>query len=324
MTVLSSPAAQTGTAAATTLVVEHASVGYGRAAVLDDVTLSLGPGLHVLLGPNGSGKTTLFRALSGVLAPRAGTIRVDGRDPHRSAAARASVGVSGHRSALAARLDVRDNLEYWARLLGIDPARRTQRIRAVMAELDLDDLATRRAGLLSRGQAQRVSLAKAMLTDPTVLLLDEPLAGIDPAVAAKVRGHLRDLARTGRTVLVSSHELAEVDTMGDDVTVLRDGRVVAHGSAARLRADLVGGGRRLRLRGTAGLRAAVAAAGYEATDAPDGALELSVPGDEATRALVERVVGAGVGVYEVSVIDRVLEDIYLSVGGPRAGHGAAL
>jgi ABC-2 type transport system ATP-binding protein len=298
-----------------TLELDHVSVGYRGQQRLHDLSLQLGPGLHVLLGPNGAGKTTLFRAVAGVLPTSAGTVRVHGLDPHRDAAAKARVGVAGHRSALSPRLSVRDNVEYWSRVLAQPAPVRRRRVEAVLAELEIADIAERRAGTLSRGQSQRVSLARALLGEPSVLLLDEPLSGVDPGVASRLRDQLRAMAASGRTVVVSSHELAELADLGDDVTVLQDGRVVAHGPADELRRRFATYRSRLRLRGTDGLAGALAEAGYPATERPAGALEIEVADDDAVRALVDRLVGAGVGLYEVAPVEDALTDLYLAVTG---------
>lgn len=298
------------TAPAPVLRAAGMSAGYRDRPVLHDVSLGFGPGLHLILGPNGAGKTTLLRALSGVLRPTQGTVRILGRDPDADVAVKAQVGVAAHRAALAQRLTVAGNLRYWSRVLDMPKAERRTRVRCVLDLLDLGPIANQRAGSLSRGQAQRVSLARAMLGDPPVLLLDEPFAGVDPQVAVQLRGHLRELARAGRTMLVSTHELAEANEIGDDVTVLRDGRVIGHGSPAQLRGSLVGTGYRLRIKGSGDLAGALNRAGYRPEPSGDG-LIVAVAGEQAAQKLLPQLIAAGVGVTEAAPAANPLEELYL-------------
>lgn len=286
------------------------SAGYRTRPVLHDVSLSFGPGLHLILGPNGAGKTTLFRVLSGILRPTGGQVRILGRDPDVDVAVKARVGVAAHRSALAQRLTVAGNLHYWSRVLGIPKAERLTRARAVLDLLDLGPIAGQRAGSLSRGQAQRVSLARAMLGDPPVLLLDEPFAGVDPQVAVQLRAHLRSLARTGRTLLVSTHELAEANEIGDDVTVFRDGRVIGQGSPAQLRGSLVGAGYRLRIKGSGDLVGALSRAGYHPEPSGDG-FTVAVADEQAAQKLLAALITAGIGITEAAPATNPLEELYL-------------
>ncbi len=287
------------------------SAGYRGRAVLHDIDLDLSAGLHLILGPNGAGKTTLFRTLAGVLPPSAGRVLIDGRDPAADVSVKALVGVSTHRVALAPRLSVVENLSYWARVLALPAAEREGCVERVVDLLELGPIAGQRAGMLSRGQAQRVSLARALLADPPVLLLDEPLSGVDPAVGVQLRAHLRALADRGHTLVVSTHELAEAAEMGDDVTVLQAGRVVGHGATAALRAALVGDGYRLRLRASGDLVGTLTSLGYRPDASSGDSVVVEMPNDEAVEALVAALVAAGVGVHEVTPAANPLEDLYL-------------
>jgi ABC-type multidrug transport system ATPase subunit len=286
------------------------SAGYRTRPVLHDVSLSFGPGLHLILGPNGAGKTTLFRVLSGILRSTQGQVRILGRDPEVDVAVKAQVGVAAHRAALAQRLTVAGNLRYWSRVLDMPKAERLTRVQAVLDLLDLGPIADQRAGSLSRGQAQRVSLARAMLADPPVLLLDEPFAGVDPQAAVQLRGHLRSLARAGRTMLVSTHELAEANEVGDDVTVLRDGRVIGQGSQARLRGALVGAGYRLRIKGSGDVAGALSRAGYRPEASGDSFI-VAVAGEQAAQKLLAELITAGIGITEAAPAANPLEELYL-------------
>lgn len=316
--------ARSGSAVLPVLTAAGLSAGYRGRLVLHDVNLEFGAGLHLLLGPNGAGKTTLLRVLAGVLPPAAGHALVSGRDPSTDASAKTAVGVSSHRAALAPRLSVADNLYYWARILAVPPSSRRRCVEQALEILDLGSVAGQRAGSLSRGQAQRVSLARALVNDPPVLLLDEPLSGIDPSAGAQVRRHLRALADTGRTLLVSTHELAEASGIGDDVTVLQAGRVLGQGDASALRSALAGDGYRLRLRASGDLAGALPRLGYPAgMTAPDGAILVEVPGDQAVERLVADLVAAGIGIREVAPAASPLEDLYLRLQEREPPHDAS-
>ncbi|MFI9649215.1 ABC transporter ATP-binding protein [Streptomyces sp. NPDC052040] len=298
------------------------SAGYRGRTVLRDVNLAYGEGVHLLLGPNGAGKTTLFRVLAGVLAPSEGTVLVDGADPHVCAAAKSSIGLATHRSALAPRLTVVDNLRYWARVLGLPPGPAEERIADVLDLLGLTGLADRRIGSLSRGQTQRAGLAKAFLGRPSILLLDEPMSGLDPATADRLMTWLRSLADQGHTVVVSTHALADADRLADDVTVLREGRVAGRGEPAALRAALLGSAYRLRIRASGEVAAVLGRLGrpYEEQQ---GAFWVEVADERETEALVAGLVGEGIGVREVVPARSPLEDVYQQLQSEGASRDAA-
>ena len=295
----------------TTLAATALHAGYRDRDVLHGVDVAFDHGVHLVLGANGAGRTTLFRTLTGVLAPSAGQVLVDGRDPHDDLGAKALIGVGAHRAALAPRLSVVDNLSYWARVLALAPGAQRACVARAVELLDLGPIATRRASGLSRGQAQRVSLARALLADPPVLVLDEPFAGVDPGVSSQLREHLRRFADEGRTVIVSAHELAEVSTLGDDVTVIHDGRVVGHGATDALRAQLAGSHHRLRVRARGDLAGALTRLGYAPEAARGDSVVVDIADEDGVEVLVAGLVTAGLGVREISPAANPLEDLYL-------------
>ena len=187
-----------------------------------------------LLGGNGAGKTTTLSMLLGVLLPTSGAIHVLGcdmlRDRHRVLP---RMNFTSPYVDLPKRLTVRENLRVFADLYGIERA--SMRIDELSAELDLADLLKRPYGQLSAGQRTRVSLAKALLNRPDVLLLDEPTASLDPDIGDRMRSHLENYQRaSGCTMLLASHNMSEVERMCDDVIMLRAGTVVDNGSPVRL------------------------------------------------------------------------------------------
>lgn len=194
---------------------------YGPVVALDDVSLTLDPGtVHALAGPNGSGKTTLLRAVAGLTAPTAGDVRVPACD----------LGYAFQRPNLYPDLTVRENLAVFARMAG---TRRAWRDRLV-ERLRLDPVLHRRAAALSDGFAKKVDLALALLKEPSVLLLDEPLADVDDAAERNLLDLLSDYAGPDRLVVVSSHNLGAVGPLLDRLTVLIDGTVALDERAGAL------------------------------------------------------------------------------------------
>ncbi len=191
---------------------------------LRDVTLAMAAGECVaLVGPNGAGKTTLLRALTGVLRPTRGEVRLGGLELDRSPALRRTIGFMGHNPCLYSDLTPRENLRFYGRVYGV--AALEHRIGVVLAETEATAVADRPVRALSRGTQQRVSLARALLHEPWVLLLDEPDTGLDQSAQDRVAALLRRLKSEGRAVLFTSHRLEWAETLADRAIVLRDGRV---------------------------------------------------------------------------------------------------
>ena len=187
--------------------------------------------LFGLLGPNGAGKTTTLRVLAGLLAPTSGRIEVAGLDVSADpAAARRVVGFLPDDFGLYDDLTCREYLDFFAAARGVERRRREATVDEVLALVDLDEKADVLAGSLSRGMAQRLGLARVLVNEPQVLLLDEPASGLDPRARIEVREILRELARMGRTVILSSHVLADVAQVCSSVGIVETGRLVFAGS----------------------------------------------------------------------------------------------
>jgi len=208
---------------------------FARVEAVRGITFDVRAGTTTaLLGGNGAGKTTTLSMLLGVLLPTSGAITVLGcdmlRDRHRVLP---RMNFTSPYVDLPKRLTVRENLRVFADLYGV--ARPSMRIGELSAELDLVDLLKRPYGQLSAGQRTRVSLAKALLNRPDVLLLDEPTASLDPDIGDRMRSHLESYQRiSGCTMLLASHNMSEVERMCDDVIMLRAGTVVDNGSPTQL------------------------------------------------------------------------------------------
>lgn len=183
-------------------------VGYGTNKVLGPVSFELHPGVTALLGRNGSGKTTLMRTLCGIIPPLAGQSTVLGSDVEDGAAVRSWVGYLGHESALASALTVEQNLAFWRDVTSTYPGVSLIPIEELIDRFDLSQLLAERVKSLSRGQRQRVELARLAMTDPNFVVLDEPLSGLDPVYAAQTRELLREWGEA-RTVLYSTHSVPE-------------------------------------------------------------------------------------------------------------------
>jgi ABC-2 type transport system ATP-binding protein len=271
---------------------------YSDVVAVDDLSFAIREGTVTgFLGPNGAGKTTTLRMVLGLARPSAGDATIEGHryveleDPARTVGANLEVaGAHPGRSG-------RNHLRSLAAMAGLP----TSRVDEVLRMVELDQAANRRAGKYSLGMRQRLGLAATLLGDPRVLILDEPANGLDPQGIRWLRDFLRSMAGEGRTVLVSSHVLAEVAQTVDDVVVIHRGRLVDQGPVARLTA---GGSVRVRVAEPAKLVAVLEENGLEATPLADGALSVATP-DPAQ--VGELAFAAGVAVHELTPTATSLE-----------------
>jgi heme exporter protein A len=212
------------------LRVEGLSRTYGSRFAIDEVTFALEEGeFLVVLGPNGAGKTTLLKTLARLIRPSAGSMWLDGEDWLAAPAERQrDIGVLSHASYLYDGLTALENLRFFGTLYGLrDPGARA---REALATVGLEDVADRRVGYLSRGQVQRVAIARAVLHEPALLLLDEPYAGLDPRAAGRLSDALGALHAAGRTVVLTTHDLARSPAAATRYLVLVEGRARSEGS----------------------------------------------------------------------------------------------
>jgi heme exporter protein A len=202
---------------------------YGSRAALEDVSFSLEDGgFLVVLGPNGAGKTTLLKTLARLVRPSAGRVWLGGEDWLAAPAERQrEIGVLSHATYLYDGLTAMENLRFFATLYGLGNG--DARARAALATVGLEEAAHRRVGHLSRGQAQRVAIARAVLHDPPLLLLDEPYAGLDPRAARRLSEALDALHAAGRTVILTTHDLARSPAAATRYLVLVEGRARSEG-----------------------------------------------------------------------------------------------
>ncbi len=211
---------------------------FGLRPVLRGVDLSIGPGQFLaLFGPNGAGKTTLLRILATLTRPTGGSVMVAGHSlPAEAAAVRGLIGVVTHQPLVYGDLSAEENLRFYARMYGLDGSDRQARIEEM---LKMVGLSKRRGDIVrtfSRGMQQRLSIARAILHDPPVLLLDEPYTGLDQAAAATLDDILREVAGRGRTILMTTHDLQRGLALADQVAILSKG-VIAYQSPTEI--DLI-------------------------------------------------------------------------------------
>jgi sodium transport system ATP-binding protein len=219
-------------------VIELADVhkSFGAVRALEGASFTASDGrITGLLGPNGAGKTTALRVVYGLLGPDSGRAAVDGVDLSVSREeAQRRLGVLPHALGLYPRLTTREHLAYFARLHGLAGAALGRRVDALVELLDLREIADRRTDGFSQGQRLKVALARALVHDPRNVVLDEPTSGLDVAGTRALRAVLRRLRDEGRCVLFSSHVMAEVSALCDEVVVIARGRVVASGAPEAL------------------------------------------------------------------------------------------
>ncbi|WP_353827166.1 ABC transporter ATP-binding protein [Agromyces sp. SYSU T0242] len=287
---------------------------FGDVHAVRDATFTVEPG-HVagLIGPNGAGKTTLLLMLATLLRPDAGAIRVAGFDPVTDAGeVRARIGWMPDLLGSWASLTVREALAASARMYGRSKDAASRRADELIGLVDLDELADRPTRVLSRGQKQRLSLARALVHDPDVLLLDEPASGLDPAARVRLRSLVRRLASEGRTVLVSSHVLAELEEMADQAVYLSGGVTAAADDVAR--AERTERDWRLRSLDPDRLRAVLDAAGWGEAARIDHLGAVVPLASEADAAqLLAHLVGSGVPVSSFAPAVGDLEHVFLDL-----------
>ncbi|MFI5184017.1 MAG: ABC transporter ATP-binding protein [Vicinamibacteria bacterium] len=213
----------------------RASRWYGPVIALNDVTVTVTPGITGLLGPNGAGKSTLLKLASGQLSPSQGEVRILGRPAATSPEVFHRVGLCAEADAFWENLTGLQFLVSLLRLTGFDDAECRRRADAALDLVDLAPARDRKIGGYSKGMRQRVKLAQALAHDPDVLLLDEPVSGMDPVNRRRVVDLVKRLGREGRTVIVSSHILHEVEAMTRRVLLIHNGRILAEGDVREIR-----------------------------------------------------------------------------------------
>lgn len=274
---------------------------YGDHAVLHDLDLTLGSGVHALLGPNGAGKTTLVNVLTTLIPHDRGTVRVLGRDTRTDARdIRHRISVTGQFAAVDEVLTGRENLVMMGRLLGLSRRRARQRADELLGRFDLEPAGGRAVRTYSGGMRRRLDLAASLIWPPEVLFLDEPTTGLDTRSRLALWEQIRSLAAEGTNVFLTTQYLEEADQLADQIAVLDGGRIVARGTAAQLKAQV---GREL----------------VRATDSTGAVVrEVPVDGSAADLARVSAELAATDPTWLVELHRPTLDDAFLHLTGHRA------
>jgi ABC-2 type transport system ATP-binding protein len=289
----------------------HKSYGAVHALRGIDLTIDAGGQIVGLLGPNGAGKTTLVEILEGLRPSTSGRVNVLGLDPaHSPMALRARIGVQLQTTAFMPDLTVTETLRLYAALYP-----KALPATDVLKRVDLEDKAGATARSLSGGQQQRLALAMAMLHDPDLYILDEPTTGLDPLARRQIHDILRSLKRAGRTVLMSSHYLDEIEALADRVVILSAGRIVADGTPLELLARAAGSSTLwLAVSGSVTAERLVPQATYEGLDGQLFRYRTADP-TSAIVGLADSLRASGARLDDIRLKRPSLEDVYLQLIG---------
>jgi ABC-2 type transport system ATP-binding protein len=295
------------------VVADGVSKWFGALVAVSDVSFDIGPGVTALLGPNGAGKSTMFRMLCGLARPSKGTVRVLGRDPRLDPGVTRLIGLVPQQESVFESLTAYEFVALSGRLHGLtDPGAAAT---SALETVDLDPADRRRLPTYSKGMRQRVKVAQAIVHDPQVLVLDEPLTGLDPRQRGDLVRLFRRLGGEGRCVIVSSHVLDEVERLGSQVLVMSQGRLAAAGDFHELRALM--DDRPMRIRVRTDRPRELAAAMLEAGNAVgvrldgDDGLELDTNDARAlARALAPVARERQARLFEVRSLDADLEGVF--------------
>lgn len=292
---------------------------FGKHTAVDRLTLSIAQGqVFGFLGPNGAGKTTTVRMLAALIAPSSGTASVGGYAlGSENTALRRAVGILTETPGLYDKLSAMQNLVFFAGLYGVPSKRAHEQAERYLKLLDLWERRDDKVGTFSKGMRQKLAIARALLHDPAVVFLDEPTAGLDPEAARTVHEFIRNMRAEGRTVFLTTHNLAEADALCDTIGVFRT-RLLKVGSPGELRSNLFGRGTLVTLDGDAQPWADTVAAlpFVKQVSSQDGTLSIGIDDpDAANPALVQALVAAGARIRYVQPAAHSLEEVYLELIG---------
>ena len=217
---------------------EHLSKWYGQVSGLNDVTIQVPPGITGLLGPNGAGKSTFMKLITGQLRPSKGQVRVLGEPIWGNPALFQRIGFCPEQDSFYDRMTGREWVTALTGLHGFDEKAAGEAAAKAIAAVELTEAADRKIGSYSKGMRQRIKLAQAIAHEPELLILDEPLSGMDPLMRRRTVKQIKEWARAGTSVLVSSHILHEIEAMTSNIVLINNGRIVAEGDVHQIR-DLI-------------------------------------------------------------------------------------
>jgi ABC-2 type transport system ATP-binding protein len=230
--------AAAGGAATPIVTADHVSKWYGQVIGLNDVSVQVGPGITGLLGPNGAGKSTFMKLISGQLRPNKGSLQILGQPIWGNPELYFRIGFCPEQDAFYDRMTGLEWVAALSRLNGVSDSEATAMARRALDLVDLADAAGKKIGAYSKGMRQRVKMAQALAHDPDLLILDEPLSGMDPIARRKTIRLIKDWGRAGKSVIVSSHILHEIESMTSNILLINQGRILAEGNVHQIR-DLI-------------------------------------------------------------------------------------
>ena len=297
------------------IVAEGLTKRFDQSLAVDDVSFIVQPGeVMALLGPNGAGKTTTVRMLSSVLVPTAGKATVAGYDVVRQGdQVRAAIGVLTEQHGLYSRMTAVEYLRFFGQLYHMDGKALSERAEALLVSFGLHDELKKRLGEYSKGMRQKLALARALIHDPPVLLLDEPTSAMDPESAHMVRESLLSLRSEKRAIVLCTHNLSEAEMLADQIAIIRRGRIILNGRVPELKRSLLGL-TEYEIRLASRLNGALPAlpGGVVITGRGEDWLRYRVEDPQgANPQIVRRLVEAQMEVVAVQEVPRSLEQVYL-------------
>ena len=288
---------------------------FGDFSAVDGITLNVKAGqVLALLGPNGAGKTTTVRMLTSVLRPSRGWARIAGHDVvEQPAQVRASVGVLTEQHGLYGRMPGDDYLDFFGQIYGMDKTTRQQQVDHLLTQFGLHEARHRRVAEYSKGMRQKLALARALIHNPPVLLLDEPTSAMDPESARLVRDSISELRSAERAIILCTHNLAEAEELADQIAIIRRGKIIAQGSPLGLKQAFLGANEyEIHLAATLNGQIDTLLADFTITSkGPNWFRYQTDQPDAANPRLLETLIKAELPVVQLHKVPRSLEQVYL-------------
>lgn len=294
---------------------------YGSFTALDDLNLTLEPGIVFgFVGANGAGKSTTFSILATLLAPSSGDAWINGKSVRTEPVeVRKQIGYMPDFFGVYDQLKAEEYLDFYGASYGLSAAERAVLIPQLLELVNLTEKRYEYVDVLSRGMKQRLCLARSLIHDPQVLILDEPASGLDPRARVEMRDILKQLKSMGKTILISSHILPELAEMCDEICVLDNGKLIAHGNVEAIQAQLQGDAR-VTVKVTSNIEAAIAffeedpnVSGIEA-HSDEQELQFNYRGSQEQQVeLLRKAVLASIPIYAISAEEKNLEDVFMAI-----------
>lgn len=290
---------------------------FGDLKAVDGISLRVQPGeLLALLGPNGAGKTTTIRMLASILSPTRGWVRIAGYDTVSQASeVRRQIGMLTEHHGLYTRMKSTEYLAYFGEIYRLSRLEVEKRSAELLERFGLNEAAKLRIGNYSKGMRQKLAMARALLHDPAVLLLDEPTSAMDPESARLVRGSIAGLQTANRAIVVCTHNLPEAEALADRIAIIRRGRIVAQGTPGQLKREFLGSPiMELRVSGQLDGAVRLLPEGATLTEiGPDWVRFRSENSEVVNPQVVRSMAAAGIGIVTLAEVSRSLEEVYHSV-----------